>query len=41
MPYIVAFEGIDGTGKGTQMQRAAQRLTDAGRPGGSAVLPDV
>ena len=31
MTYIVAFEGIDGTGKGTQMQRAAQRLTDAGR----------
>lgn len=31
MPYIVAFEGIDGTGKGTQMQHAAQRLTDAGR----------
>lgn len=31
MAYIIAFEGIDGTGKGTQMQRAAQRLSDAGR----------
>ena len=30
MAVIVAFEGIDGTGKGTQMERAAGRLAAAG-----------
>lgn len=31
MAFIIAFEGIDGTGKGTQMERAACRLLAAGR----------
>ena len=30
MAVIVAFEGIDGTGKGTQMERAAGRLAAVG-----------
>jgi len=30
MAHIIAFEGIDGTGKGTQMQLAAERLKAKG-----------
>ena len=39
MACIIAFEGIDGTGKGTQMQRAAKQLTAAGKRVGQLSFP--
>lgn len=39
MAYIIAFEGIDGTGKGTQMQCAAQYLAEAGFRVGQLSFP--
>lgn len=39
MAYIIAFEGIDGTGKGTQMQCAAQYLENAGLRVGQLSFP--
>lgn len=47
-PRFIAFEGIDGSGKGTQIQMLADRLTTAGHdvmivrdPGGNPVSKDI
>lgn len=39
MALIIAFEGIDGTGKGTQMRRAAEQLRAAGKRVGHLSFP--